>query len=609
MTKVPTLLADRYEVVRRVGTGGMADVYLARDTQLGRQVALKILHSRYAGDQSFVDRFRREAHAAANLQHPNIVQIYDWGREDDYHFIVMEFVEGSALKDLIAAEAPLDPRQAVEIAGKVLAALAYAHRSGLVHRDVKPGNIMLGIDGKVHVTDFGIARAASGDTMTQTGTILGTAYYLSPEQAQGLPLDGRSDLYSLGIVLYEMLTGKRPFEGDTPVAIAYKHVREQPRPPSHHRPGIPSGLEAIILTALTKRPEDRYSSAAQMRRDLEAFLEGGKVTAAVPTPQTSDDTQVIRSVGPLERVAARRPGWLVALALALLAGGLALGTWSLITLLRPTLGGAEVPSVVRRTPTQAERLLRQVGLEPSFQGDEPSDTIAAGLVTRQLPDRGHRAQRGSSVRYWVSSGKPFVEIPSLTGRSINDARRVLSQFGLELGERTDVFDPSPPGTVTGQNPRAGEEVRSGTPIDLTVSRGPETATVPDVVGQSEADATAILANQGFRVARIEDFNDEFPQGHVFDQDPDAGETRESGSTVTIFVSRGPQTFAMPDVRGMTEAQAVDELEDRGLNVQVIRRQTFRADERGVVIDQNPLPGRTVRRGQTVQITVGAASSD
>ena len=607
---VPAVVAGRYEVVRRVGTGGMADVYLARDSQLDREVALKILHSQYASDESFVERFRREAHAAASLQHPNIVQIYDWGHDDNVHYIVMELVDGRSLKDVIAADAPLRPAEAARIAGQVLAALAYAHRSHVVHRDVKPGNILLGQDDAARVTDFGIARAGEGSTMTQTGTILGTAYYLSPEQAQGLPLDARSDVYSLGVVLYEMLSGQRPFEGDSPVAIAYKHVREQPRPPSHATPGIPRDLEAIVLTALQKRPEDRYSSAALMRRDLEAFSQGRDVTATIASPAPSDSTQVLRQVGVVDRVAVKRPGWLVALALALLAGGLALGTWSVINLFRPAIGTEAVPTVVKLNPDQAQRLIRARGLEPSFQGNEPSDDIAAGLITRQLPAPKSTIALGSEVKYWVSSGKPFVDVPDIQGRHVSDAAQILRTLGLALGTRTNVFDlDAPPDTVVGQNPRAGEEVRSGTPIDVTVSRGAETSTVPDVVGRTETEATRILANAGFRVVSQEEFNDDFAQDRVFAQDPGSGEDAENGSTVTIFVSRGPQSFPMPDVQGQTEAAARQELGSRDLVVQASTTSTADCSSfggpvpSGSVHDQDPQPGVTVRRGQTVRIFV------
>ncbi len=605
--RVPSVLAGRYEVVRRVGVGGMADVYLADDTKMGRQVALKILHPQYAGDDSFVERFRREA-LAARLQHPNIVQIYDSGQQGDFNFIVMEYVEGRSLKDYLSDEGPLEVAEASRIAREVLTALAYAHRTGLVHRDIKPGNILLSEDGKVQVTDFGIARAEAGSTMTQTGTILGTAYYLSPEQAQGLPLDGRSDIYSLGVVHYEMLTGRRPFEGDSPVSIAYKHVREMPRPPSTHRGDIPRSLEAIVMTAMAKRPEDRYSSAALMRRDLEAFASGREVTATLRVAAVEDSTQVLRAVGRIERQAARRPGWLVALALALLVGGLALLAWSIVTLSSTVLGRVEVPKVVEREPDAANRILRSQGLEPSFQRGEFSAQIAEGLITRQEPPEGRRVARGSQVKYWVSLGRTIVEVPRLVGMKIEDAARTLDRDGLRLGQRTGVFSPEEPGTVLSQDPGPGREARAEDRVDVTVSQGEERAIVPNVVGRDEADASAILANAGFRVNRIRESHPSVARGVVFDQDPpptqEDGTPTEApaGSVVDIFVSEGPDEFPMPDVRGQSEEDATEELQDLGLQVRVVRQ--FDPGNEGRVVGQEPLPGTRVRRGQTVEIRVG-----
>ncbi|MEX2394200.1 MAG: PASTA domain-containing protein [Actinomycetota bacterium] len=612
-SRVPQVLGRRYEVIRRVGVGGMADVYLAEDRQLKREVALKILHAQYAGDESFVERFEREALSAAKLQHPNIVQIYDSGREGDFNFIVMEYVEGRSLKDYLADEGPLEIADASRIAGEVLTALAYAHRSGLVHRDIKPGNILLSDDGKVQVTDFGIARAEAGSTMTQTGTILGTAYYLSPEQAQGLPLDGRSDIYSLAVVLYEMLTGRRLFEGDSPVSIAYKHVREQPRPPSQYRSDIPRPLEAIVLNGLAKRPEDRYSSAALMRRDLEAFTAGREVTATVTTAVPADSTQVIRSVGVLERQAVKRPGWLVALALALLAGGLVLGTWSLVTLFRTVVGSVEVPTVVERTPEQANVLLRAKGLAPSFQENEPSTSVPDGQITRQEPTGGRFVAKGSVVKFWVSSGNPIVTVPNLVGKTLAQASSILSEAGLKLGAREPVFSKEPNGTILEQNPGASRQLRSGDSVDVKVSQGEEQAEVPDVVGGCltntddclpAADAVEILANAGFRVNRLTEPHPDVPEGSVFDQDPKGGTDAVPESIVTIIVSEGPEQISMPDVTGLTEDDAVDELQERGLDVRIFRQETNNPNEEGRVIDQDPVPGSTVNRGDEVEITVG-----
>jgi serine/threonine-protein kinase len=605
--RVPQILARRYEIIRRVGVGGMADVYLAEDTQLGREVALKILHPQYAGDDSFVERFRREALAAAKLQHPNIVQIYDSGREGDFNFIVMEYVEGRSLKDRLAEEGPLEIGEACRIAQEVLTALAYAHRTGLVHRDIKPGNILLSDDGKVQVTDFGIARAEAGSTMTQTGTILGTAYYLSPEQAQGLPLDGRSDIYSLGVVLYEMLTGRRPFEGDSPVSIAYKHVREMPKPPTAYREDVPRPLQAIVLTALTKKPEDRYSSAALMRRDLEAFGQGREVTATIKgVPAVAEDsTQVIRSVGLLDRQAARRPGGLVALALALLAAGLALGAWSLVSLFSTVVGHVDVPKITGKQPEVANRILLGAGLQPSFQTQEFSDTVPAGLVTRQDPPPGRSIAKGSQVKYWVSNGRQIVSVPNVVGMSLTDAANALEQVGLSVGNRTPQFsDTQPQGTVLAQNPDAGRQARKGDNVDLTVSEGQQKAIVPDVVGQAEADAAATLANAGFRVNRIREAHSGVEKGVVFDQDPKANSQAPSGSVVTIFVSEGSDQVTVPDEIGKTADEAKADLESQGLNVVEQTQFTFDSSQYGHVIDQDPKGGTTVSRGDTVTIYVG-----
>jgi eukaryotic-like serine/threonine-protein kinase len=603
--RVPQVLARRYEVVRRVGVGGMADVYLAEDTQLGREVALKILHPQYADDEGFVERFRREALSAAKLQHPNIVQIYDSGKEGDFNFIVMEYVEGRSLKDYLSEEGPLEIRDATRIAGEVLTALAYAHRSGLVHRDIKPGNILLSNDGKVQVTDFGIARAEAGSTMTQTGTILGTAYYLSPEQAQGLPLDGRSDIYSLGVVLYEMLSGRRPFEGDSPVSIAYKHVRENPRPPSNYRQDIPRPLEAIVLNSLAKRPEDRYSSAALMRRDLEAFMTGKEVTATLKVPAAHDSTQVIRAVGVLERQAQARPGWLIALALMLLAGGLALGTWSLVTLLQTVVGRVEVPKVVEREPEQANRVLRAAGLDPSFQEGEFSTTVDEGLITRQEPPAGRSVAKGSLVKYWTSRGRPVVMVPNVVGKTLQQAAQQLSESGLSVGKSIGQFSDEPKDTVLSQEPGAGRELRSGDTVDLTVSQGEEKAIVPNVIGKDVADAVEIIANAGFRPHRVPEPN-AARRGTVFETDPAPNTEAPPGSVVDVFVSEGPEEFDMRDVRGLTEAEAKDVLRNDGLEVVVVREVVADPSQEGRVIDQSPPAGTRVRRGDEVEITVGQA---
>ncbi|HYX44379.1 MAG TPA: Stk1 family PASTA domain-containing Ser/Thr kinase, partial [Acidimicrobiales bacterium] len=421
------VFTGRYQIVRHLARGGMAEVYLARDLLLDRPVALKVLFPEFSTDPSFVERFRREARAAANLNHPNIVSVYDWGEEGGTYFIVMEYVEGPTLRDVIRGEGPLFANRAAEIGAEIAAALEFAHRRGVIHRDVKPGNVL--ISGMVKVTDFGIARAGDPqESLTQTGAVMGTASYFSPEQAQGLPIDNRSDVYSLGVVLYEMVAGRPPFTGDSPVAIAYQHVREQPVPPSEHNPDVPPAFEAIVMKALAKNRADRYESAEALRADLLRFAQGRPVTAEGAMPATgaaalagagaaaaatnvmgavggdgtrvmSRQTEVVAEEEP-ERPPSRTSTYIVILAvlLAVLAG--------LLFLLARELGvgGAKdvvVPAVVGDTQQVATRKLRDVGLKASITA-QPNSANPPGQVLAQDPTGGARVRRGGTVRLTVA---------------------------------------------------------------------------------------------------------------------------------------------------------------------------------------------------------------
>jgi serine/threonine-protein kinase len=341
-----------------------------------------------------------------------------------------------------------------------------------------------------------------------------------------------------------------------------------------------------------------------MRRDLEAFAEGKAVTATVKVAVPEDSTQVIRSVGVLERQAFKRPGWLVALALALLAGGLIVGTWSLVTLMRTVVGRVDVPRVVGKEPDQANRLLRAAGLDPSFQQGEFSIEVTEGKVTRQEPPSGRSVARGSLVRFWVSRGRPVVEVPEVIGETLEKAAARLREAGLTVGKRIGQFSTEKAGIVLEQNPTAGRELRSGDSVDLTVSQGEEKAVIPNVIGTDYPNAVEILANAGFRPHRITEPHPTAPQGEVFDQDPKPNSEAAPGSLVDVFVSEGPESFSMPDVVGLTEQDATDELESRGLTVRIVREVVFDESQRGRVIDQNPSAGTTVKRGDSVEITVG-----
>jgi len=601
----------RYAILERVGTGGMAEVYRARDELLGREVAVKVLSERFSSDRSFVERFRREAQAAANLNHPNIVSLFDYGSDDGTYFIVMEFIDGSSLSEIIHREGALMPERAAEIASDVARALERAHAQGLVHRDIKSGNIMITRAGQTKVTDFGIARAVGRDgeqTMTQTGMVIGTAAYLSPEQAQGNPVDGRSDVYSLGVVLYEMLTGRTPFSGDTALSIAYKHVREDPRPPSELNRDVSPQLDAVTLKALAKNPDNRYSTAAEMSEDLQRFMHGQKVQA---TPLLADQTAVLgRGTGTQvlsqtevrapESPPPRRAGWYVAIVI------LALGLVGvLVWLLADNLfGGAEVrvPDVVGMTEREARNELDEVGLRTEVQDTRNRRPI--GEVIEQDPAADEIAREGDTVTITVSAGPRQVAVPDLVGRTEEEATATLGDAGLRLGEVTEEqSDDVEEGRVVSQSPQAGDEVNARSRVDIVISAGPEAVVVPPVVGLSEEDARAAIQAAGLTVSVIPQASDE-PAGEVIAQDPSAGTEAESGDTVTITVSEGPGSEPMPNVVGQDADDAQDFLEDElGLVVNREAETEPCAQPPGTVCRQDPGEGTEVAEGDTVTIFV------
>jgi beta-lactam-binding protein with PASTA domain/predicted Ser/Thr protein kinase len=602
----------RYAVVERVGSGGMAEVYRARDELLGRDVAVKVLSDRLASDRSFVERFRREAQSAANLNHPNVVSLYDYGADDGAYYIVMEYIEGKSLGDIVGESGALLPERAAEIASDVAAALDRAHSSGLVHRDIKPTNIMVTSGGQTKVTDFGIARALGQSTeqtqMTQTGMVIGTAAYLSPEQAQGNPVDARSDVYSLGCVLYETLTGRPPFTGDAPLAIAYKHVREDPVPPSTVNPDVPRELDAVTLKALAKNPDNRYASAEEMREDLQRFLGGQKVhatplmatQAAVAAP-VSSGTQVLRTTEteyappPPEP---RRGGWYVLGALLILAL-FGLGAWLLAN---NFLGGEQVrvPNVIGLSEDDATRQLENRGFEVDVEerpSQKPEDE-----VFRQDPDRGEEADEGSTVTIFVSTGPEAFEVPDVRGDELGDARRTLNRADLEIGAITrQPSDEVEPNVVIDQFPRPPAEVEQGDAVDLVVSSGPEAIPAPSVVGQTEGDAIAEIEGLGL-FADVIEVPDDAPAGEVIDQEPDAGVPMESGDVVTITVSTGPEEEPMPDVRG-DDADTAEAFLENDFGLSVTQEEGACATPPGTVCDQDPAPDTPVSPGDSAILYV------
>jgi len=620
-----TLLSSRYRLSGHLARGGMADVYEAEDTLLNRPVAVKILHTNFASDSAFVARFRREAQAAANLNHPNIVAIYDWGQEDNTYYMVMELISGRTLREIMKSEGPLLPRRAAEITAEAAAALTVAHQAGVYHRDIKPGNIMITQDGAVKVTDFGIARALDdSEELTRTGAVIGTATYFSPEQAQGLPADERSDVYSLGIVLYEMLTGRPPFTGESPVAVAYQHVSEYALPPDQVNPDVPPDLAAIVEKAMAKEPVERYQTADELRSDLLLYLSGRQplaagaaaaaaATALIGTPPPTvppDETARVVATSQVPPEEPRSQAAYFAAVIGLLAV-LAVGIFILFRLLaggEPVANTVIVPDLTLQPAEQVFETLQELDLKVRTR-QETSDTVPIGLVIATEPPAGTEVETGSFVVVVESAGIEEFTVPPVIGETEAVARSRIEAQGFEIGTVTyELTETEVEGVVIDQSPEGGTLQPPGTEVDLKVSKGPLSLEVPDVSGMTADNAIVTLTREGFEnILTEEEFSLDELEGRVIRTDPEAAMVVPRDRTVTVFVSLGPEPVAVPDFTGMTEPEARQQANSLGLLLVVSSDRVEVPLDSGLIdriAAQEPGAGETLEVGDEVTVQLG-----
>ncbi|MGA0122543.1 MAG: Stk1 family PASTA domain-containing Ser/Thr kinase [Gaiellales bacterium] len=625
-TSPDALFDGRYRIVRRLGQGGMARVFLAQDESLHRPVAIKVLADRHSDDPHFIERFQREARAAARLNHPNIVQVYDHAQVDGVSYIVQEYVEGETLKELIRREAPLEARRAITIALQILAALRVAHQQGVIHRDVKPQNILVQPDGKVKVADFGIASAGETE-MTEAGSIVGTAQYLAPEQARGLAVGPPADLYAVGIVTYEMLSGRVPFEGDAAVTVAMRHVQEAPEPLGDRNPLVPADLESVVMRALAKDPRQRYQSADEMGIDLDRVRQGLPVSdetavigaATIAMARQPTETMVAPPLPPREGQAARRPNpnrrrlWILLAILVVIAAGAVAG-WALVggtdgggdplpTTTSETAAQVSVPEVVGLTQAEAVAALQRVGLDALVIPVEDAEA-PEGEVLAQRPVAGQLLAEGSVVEIEVATAPGVVAVPNVVGASLEEARSALEAAKLIVRILEAASDSVPAGSVIAQSPSAGVELKPGSTVEITVSTGQEQGAIPNVVGMDLTNAENTLIAADMTLGSVSDEPNDAPQGQVIAQSPAAGAAAPAGTAVAVIVSTGPASAPVPSVVNLPRGDAEGQIANAGFAVNAQEAAVTDPGQDGIVISQNPASGSSRPKGSTVTIVVG-----
>jgi serine/threonine-protein kinase len=613
---VGRLIDGRYAVESFIAHGGMASVYLATDTRLERRVAVKILHAHLADDPETLARFEREARAAARLSNPSVVAVYDQGSEGGRPFLVMEFVPGANLRHVIRDRGRLTVGEALTVMDHVLAALAAAHAAGLIHRDVKPENVLLTTDGRVKVADFGLARAIAGSTVTTTGSVLlGTAAYLAPEQFEHGTADARSDVYSAGVVFFELLTGSTPFDGDSAYAVLHRHATEDVPAPSSRASGIPPQVDALVTWATARDPQERPADAGELHASLTDVRDRLGLHAAVPAlpvamtarftgavAGTSDITQAIGRGGggmvatpeaePAPRPRRRRGPWIAALVGAIVVVAAAVLGWYFAEG-RYT----HAPNVIGKNEAAARALLRKAGLNVRIGNSLHSIKYAAGQVARETPPAGSRVSNGETVTLSLSLGPIHHTLPSYRGQSVSEVTNALKDLHLSVSGQRPVYSQVSKGAVVGTVPKAGADVAEGSSVVLRVSRGPAPVTIPsDLVGKGESAAAAELGSLGLKTATVQRYSSSVPKGVVINTHPGAGRTAHKGDTVTLVVSQGPRLIPVPDVTGESVGTAIRTLRNAGFKPQPSQ---FAPGGPGTVFRETP--GGSQPRGTTIEI--------